>query len=172
MDVLGPPTVKQTDTIKKQREQDPDEFWHFQAAATRSWRAEPAARQAQPLFPRTCGARDRRFPSSTRWLVYHARKIARASNCSQIVRMLDKADEQHERDPAVPRSARRSLLFPGDAQIENWQYALGQRAGSSKLLASVNVYKVGHHGSLNATPKSLWKPVQEQVEGSEGPRSA
>ena len=25
-----------------------------------------------------------------------------------------------------------------------------------KLLKNVDVYKVGHHGSLNATPKSLW----------------
>jgi len=48
------------------------------------------------------------------------------------------------------------LLFPGDAQIENWQYALQSPANRS-LLASVNLYKVGHHGSRNATPKSLWK---------------
>jgi hypothetical protein len=25
-----------------------------------------------------------------------------------------------------------------------------------RLLADVNLYKVGHHGSRNATPKSLW----------------
>src|SRR5262249_11912939 len=48
------------------------------------------------------------------------------------------------------------LLFPGDAQIENWSYALS-RAEVRKLLAATNLYKVGHHGSLNATPKaSLW----------------
>ena len=48
------------------------------------------------------------------------------------------------------------LLFPGDAQIENWSFALNN-PDWTKLLADVNVYKVGHHGSLNATPKSLWK---------------
>ena len=25
------------------------------------------------------------------------------------------------------------------------------------MLSKVDLYKVGHHGSLNATPKSLWK---------------
>ena len=49
----------------------------------------------------------------------------------------------------------KKLLFPGDAQIENWQYALGQEK-FQKLLADVDVYKVGHHGSLNATPRSMW----------------
>jgi hypothetical protein len=50
----------------------------------------------------------------------------------------------------------RKLLFPGDAQLENWMYALEQR-GVKKKLAGVDVYKVGHHGSTNATPKTLWK---------------
>src|SRR3546814_10469532 len=47
------------------------------------------------------------------------------------------------------------LLFPGDAQYENWMYALAQE-GVTQRLCKVNVYKVGHHGSLNATPKDLW----------------
>src|SRR5206468_700282 len=50
----------------------------------------------------------------------------------------------------------RKLLFPGDAQIENWAYAL-QNKKWCELLKDVNLYKVGHHGSLNATPKSLWR---------------
>ena len=50
----------------------------------------------------------------------------------------------------------KKLLFPGDAQIENWSYAL-QQEKVQKLLEDVDLYKVGHHGSLNATPKSLWK---------------
>jgi len=49
----------------------------------------------------------------------------------------------------------KKLLFPGDAQIENWSYALSyQRV--RQILADVDLYKVGHHGSRNATPKSLW----------------
>jgi hypothetical protein len=48
------------------------------------------------------------------------------------------------------------LLFPGDAQIENWEYALSKPEYQS-LLKNVNLYKVGHHGSRNATPMDLWK---------------
>ena len=33
-----------------------------------------------------------------------------------------------------------------------------------KPLRSVNLYKVGHHGSLNATPKSLWKLFKNKSE--------
>lgn len=44
------------------------------------------------------------------------------------------------------------LLLPGDAQYGNWNFWLLQQ-GSSDLLAGVNFYKVGHHGSFNATPK-------------------
>jgi hypothetical protein len=47
------------------------------------------------------------------------------------------------------------MLLPGDAQIENWAYALSQPKWT-RLLKDVNLYKVGHHGSLNATPKPLW----------------
>ena len=53
------------------------------------------------------------------------------------------------------RIGNKSLLFPGDAQIENWEYALAQDK-YAKLLKDVTLYKVGHHGSLNATPKTLW----------------
>ena len=50
------------------------------------------------------------------------------------------------------------LLFPGDAQWENWSYALKQ-PGIKELLEGATLYKVGHHGSRNATPKSLWKLI-------------
>jgi hypothetical protein len=58
---------------------------------------------------------------------------------------------------------KKKLLFPGDAQKENWQYALGQKRYQT-LLTGVNLYKVGHHGSLNATPKSLWKLFKNKSE--------
>ena len=56
----------------------------------------------------------------------------------------------------------RKLLFVGDAQWGNWAYWLygktvrGKPPGISQrareILASVDFYKVGHHGSTNATP--------------------
>ena len=51
-----------------------------------------------------------------------------------------------------------SMLFPGDAQIENWRYTLDRLDDDAKLRAKLTVidlYKVGHHGSRNATPRSL-----------------
>jgi hypothetical protein len=58
-------------------------------------------------------------------------------------------------------AGKKKLLFPGDAQLENWQYALSKN-WVRKLLANVDVYKVGHHGSLNATPKSMWKAFDKR----------
>ena len=75
-----------------------------------------------------------------------------------IVRMLDKAMNNTSLI-LLFRVGGKSLLFPGDAQIENWAYALDQaekKPALKKKLESVDLYKVGHHGSLNATPKSLW----------------
>jgi hypothetical protein len=51
------------------------------------------------------------------------------------------------------------LLFGGDAQIENWEYALkfaDDHQANLDLLRNVDVYKVGHHGSRNATPRTLF----------------
>jgi len=59
---------------------------------------------------------------------------------------------------------RRTLLLGGDAQVENWSYALDSAygendrtkdAGLRRRLARVDLYKVGDHGSRNATPRRL-----------------
>jgi len=63
----------------------------------------------------------------------------------------------------------KKLLFPGDAQIENWSFAFEDAPDAPKtraLLAEVDVYKVGHHGSLNATPKKgLWEKFRKRNKG-------
>jgi beta-lactamase superfamily II metal-dependent hydrolase len=46
---------------------------------------------------------------------------------------------------------RAHLLFPGDAQWGTWQAVLGDPAWR-ELLRKTTFYKVGHHGSHNATP--------------------
>lgn len=46
-----------------------------------------------------------------------------------------------------------NLLFAGDAQYGNWKFWLDQ-ANSDEILHQVDFYKVAHHGSVNATPKS------------------
>ena len=161
VDVLGPPTVKQTATVKKQRARDPNEFWQLQARAMNA--ASGTNTGGELLFPKHVRSRGPKFPVDTRWLVYHARNI-RGDNLLQIVRMLDKA-MNNTSVILLLRVGKVSLLFPGDAQIENWQYALDNKT-NRQLLAGVDVYKVGHHGSLNATPKTLWEGFKKKSRDS------
>ena len=44
------------------------------------------------------------------------------------------------------------LLFPGDAQYGNWQWWL-KNMDADDILSSVSFFKVGHHGSHNASPR-------------------
>jgi len=155
--VLGPPTVDQTDKIKKQRSSNPDQFWQFQARAIGTDEAitgdEPA------LFPRHVEARGGRIPLRARWLRLHSRTM-RGAQLLQIVRMLDQ-QMNNTSVILVFQVGKKCLLFPGDAQIENWEYALGQDKYKA-LLAGVDLYKVGHHGSRNATPMDLWNGFKKR----------
>jgi hypothetical protein len=156
--VLGPPTIKQTRTILKQRSKDPDQFWHLNAGF---WQRQALTSQrfnseTRPLFPRDI--RDR-VPWDARWYRYYATK-ERADSMFSIVRTLDAA-MNNTSVILLFRIGKTLLLFPGDAQYENWMYALSQ-PGVLDLLKNVNVYKVGHHGSLNATPKTLWNAFKNR----------
>jgi hypothetical protein len=159
VEVLGPPTLKQTDAIKKKRSRDPDEFWHFQVGATAL--AARGDNKGTALFPRYVESRSSSHRINARWLVHHARTV-RGEQLLEIVRSLDQ-EMNNTSVILLFQVGKKKLLFPGDAQIENWQYALGQKRYQS-LLASVNLYKVGHHGSLNATPKTLWKLFKNKSE--------
>jgi hypothetical protein len=155
--VLGPPTVDQTDSIKKQRSSDPDEFWQFQARAIGSDRAVSEGQRV--LFPRYVHKQDRGFPIGARWLIYHTRML-RGEQLLQIVRMLDQ-QMNNTSVILIFQVGDKCLLFPGDAQIENWQFALDQKKFEN-LLKNVDLYKVGHHGSRNATPRTLWKQFENR----------
>jgi len=159
IDVMGPPTVKQTASIKKQRSKDPDEFWHLAARFANMASDETDATPPALFNKRYIRSNGSTFPVDSRWLIYRAR-TQRGDQLLQIVRMLDKA-MNNTSVILLFRVGKKSILFPGDAQIENWQFALAQ-AKYKKLLASVDLYKVGHHGSLNATPKSLWKMFKKR----------
>jgi beta-lactamase superfamily II metal-dependent hydrolase len=52
----------------------------------------------------------------------------------------------------------RRLIFPGDAQEGAWQHVL-QNPAKAELLRDAVFYKVGHHGSHNATPKAFVEEV-------------
>lgn len=150
--VLGPPTLKQTDTISKQRARDPDEFWQLQMRRL----ADEAsiAVNATPLFPGAVIAKGGKLPLNARWIAYRL-KEASSDQALGLVRALDK-QMNNTSLILLFETKTKKLLFPGDAQIENWQYALSIPK-FTELLADIDVYKVGHHGSLNATPKSMWK---------------
>jgi beta-lactamase superfamily II metal-dependent hydrolase len=47
------------------------------------------------------------------------------------------------------------LLFVGDAEEESWQTWENTSTNLDKLLANTVVYKVGHHGSINATDQEV-----------------
>lgn len=155
--VLGPPTLQQSDKIRKQTATQKDEFWMLRAAY---WRRQAltagsaASTEAEPpLRHRAAGA----IPPSARWFRYQMR-VDRAESLLSIVRSLD--DAMNNTSVILLLEVKgQALLFPGDAQWENWQFALSDPA-TVKRLTKVNVYKVGHHGSRNATPKSLWNGFQ------------
>ncbi|MFI6829952.1 MBL fold metallo-hydrolase [Kribbella sp. NPDC050241] len=50
------------------------------------------------------------------------------------------------------------FLFPGDAQYGAWQHVLNDPRKKA-LLADAAFYKIGHHGSHNATPKAFVEEV-------------
>lgn len=162
IDVLGPPTIKEYKEVLKQRDTDPEEFWHLQAAAARL-----AARPGRGvLFPRV--PRGDEIPQSARWFVRRLRGI-HAQQLLELVRIVD-SYMNNTSLILLFTVGRKRLLFSGDAQIENWEYALKvakEKKRNVTDLAGVTVYKVGHHGSLNATPKTLWNGFQKKNKGLE-----
>ncbi|HET8539139.1 MAG TPA: hypothetical protein VFL83_04640 [Anaeromyxobacter sp.] len=171
--VLGPPTVVQSSAVKSQRKTDPDEFWHLRnrlhaywreqarmlvganvAAAVRKPRA--GARAGRGPFPSAPVFDPRAVPPELRWFRNRA-LVARGEQLLELVRAMD--DVLNNTSLILLfRIGPLKLLFPGDAQIENWSYALTGRDAkrNRELLGGVDLYKVGHHGSLNATPRTLW----------------
>ncbi len=153
VDVLGPPTLKQSKAIEKQVSTDPDEFWHLAATTARN----VTTGNATPIFPKAKQAAQ--VPQEARWLIPQIDRM-NAEELLSVVRILDEAMNNTSLI-LLFEVAGKLLLFPGDAQIENWRYALQDApnaAATCERLAAVHVYKVGHHGSLNATPrKLLWE---------------
>ena len=147
--VLGPPTVEQVPALTRQRASDP-EYWLAQHA-----RLDGSAPSVLAVKARR---RPRVEPGPVAWIVERlerqqlasllriVRTVDDALNNTSVVLLLDVGDKR--------------LLFPGDAQIENWSWALRgapESASLRRLLSRVDLYKVGHHGSRNATPRSLFR---------------
>ena len=157
VDVLGPPTVQQAAGIRRAARTDPDEFWHLAASTARARRGGGGGR----LFPDAPVARQ--VPQEARWLIPQIDRM-HAEELLSLVRILDDALNNTSLILLFDVAGTR-LLFPGDAQVESWRYALRDAPEADEIrarLATAVLYKVGHHGSLNATPrKLLWDAFQE-----------
>ena len=155
IDILGPPTLRQSDSIRTQTSVNKDEFWML--AAKRMGDAAGLGK-TKSLFPNAKSRPGNRMLVEYRWLQRRL-DAAHAELTLNLVRALD--DQMNNTSVImVMRFAGKTLLFPGDAQWENWQYAL--QSPLAALLDDVDLYKVGHHGSRNATPKSMWKQLAKK----------
>jgi hypothetical protein len=158
--ILGPPTIKQKADVLNQNPVNKKEYWHFaqfwamRAAAAGVSGGEPV------LFPNARSYRTLpQMPIADRWFVRRQRAI-RAQQLLGLVRSMDDA-LNNTSVILLFEAGGRKLLFPGDAQWENWELALHEKAD---LLKDVDLYKVGHHGSLNATPRTLWNGFAKRSE--------
>ncbi|HET9165383.1 MAG TPA: hypothetical protein VFP11_05260 [Candidatus Angelobacter sp.] len=148
--VLGPPTLEQQNLKKYAK--NSDEYW----LASKYWGLQERAvalAGGSDLFPREKRYEKKSRPFHTRWFSQHADAALKSSTLA-IVTVLDSFLNNTSLILLFEVKGKK-LLFPGDAQWENWSWALSQK-GVQDLLKDVDVYKVGHHGSRNATPKTLW----------------
>jgi hypothetical protein len=158
--VLGPPTIDQWPAVGGQREDDP-QYWLRRKGLLAQMLVSVDAPAGLVRAAGDSGGRQEIDPGPLRWIVDRMRD-QQAHSLLRIVTSLEDALNNTSLIFQIQSGTRR-LLFPGDAQIENWSYALTSpkaealRAG----LAAVDLYKVGHHGSRNASPRSLvagWQP--------------
>ncbi|MEO5814873.1 MAG: hypothetical protein ABIT20_06290 [Gemmatimonadaceae bacterium] len=148
--VLGPPTLEQLGAVRNHRSDETNTFWSFRANLAKHL---TGARGFEPLFPNAPQLGAENAPPWARWLIPKLQR-ARADELKGLVRTMDK-ELNNTSVILLFEIGEIALLFPGDAQIESWAYAL-RKESVRKRLAKVALYKVGHHGSLSATPKSLW----------------
>ena len=149
--VLGPPNLAQFDEVRRQRSVDHEEFWMLRAVNEQPSTPGGGGRLFQDLELEESDA-------STIWLRQRLQRVG-LKQTLQIVRRMDRA-LNNTSVILLFEVGRHKLLFPGDAQIENWEWALKmapEKDRNLELLADVNVYKCGHHGSRNATPRTLWE---------------
>ncbi len=154
--VLGPPTLEEAPDIGSYAKKSPEYWLRRRQIALRGSGPGRARSGDAALFPRARRRPTGRSPAHATWFIARMRR-AYADELLGIVTELD--DVMNNTSVILLfEVAGRKLLFPGDAQLENWSFAL---RNYRKLLDGVTVYKVGHHGSLNATPKTLWRILTE-----------
>ncbi len=155
-DVIGPPTLKQHPKLRSYAGTS-DEYW---IAASKEVLATLDSVSTDRQSRRT-GAK---IPITALPIVERLRD-SNAESLFNIVRRMDNFLNNTSVILLIKAGTKR-LLFGGDAQVENWGFALGQPALVTEL-KKVDLYKVGHHGSRNATPRSLMELWPETPDSAE-----
>lgn len=172
MQILGPAGPDHWDALKKEGRQD--ELW-ARLAGFADENADDNGKMiafdqkygpygVPPIFPQA--AMERRShgnKDNVRWLVEKLDRL-RGSQLLGFVRELD----SHINNTSVVlllKFGNFTMLFPGDAEVGAWHWINQKGTGPTSsfglpletILEDVDLYKVGHHGSNNATPiLSMW----------------
>ncbi len=169
--ILGPPLLEDYPKIATATNTS-DEFWSLMAMNKFFWGVLAAtnnvgvdgAHAREPIFSKDKIIANANRPANLRWFIRRLRSI-RAEQLLGLVRFVDRA-LNNTSVILLFEAGDQKLLFPGDAQIENWQFLLdaaNKDPALKKLLEDTTLYKVGHHGSRNATPKSLWNDFKNRT---------
>lgn len=160
VEVLGPPTVEQHPDVVNARARDPEYWMLYQGFVTTglpSATLDTDNDTDDDAFAAGMATLEHDIPAGpARWLANKLRS-QQVHSLKRIVRTLDDALNNTSLILAFTVGDKR-LLFPGDGQIENWRFTLDRLPKDkalTKRLRAVDLYKVGHHGSRNATPRSL-----------------
>jgi len=145
--VLGPPLIRDYPPIKCERYDDAHEFWLVQDQLPSPDSLQGNA-ELRPDAEVVLAGADGLGPAH--WLVD---RLSGQQN-EQLLDLVEQVDHALNNTSLILliTAGERRLLFPGDAQIEDWQNALDK---APEDLTNLDLYKVGHHGSRNATPRTL-----------------
>ncbi|MFF1819611.1 hypothetical protein ACFVWG_20085 [Kribbella sp. NPDC058245] len=160
--VLGPPSLRDVPNLTRYAKES-EEYWLGLAGdGDLADMVQPAGTatltRARRVLAEPGGA------GAAEWLLRNLNE-RRISQGLEIVEALDDVLNNTSVILLVTIGSRR-LLLPGDAQAENWSLTLDQIVGRdgrqpdrrlATALSKIDLYKVGHHGSRNATPKRLTK---------------
>lgn len=125
-------------------------------------RDQPGSEQPPALFPESVLLTDADFRLTCPHLGYDANTLdaVNRANEDDLVGVLGALEKAVNGTSLMLmfRIGRTHLLFPGDAQWGTWREALNN-AKHRALLAKTDFYKIGHHGSHNATPPEFVEQV-------------
>jgi hypothetical protein len=155
--VLGPPTLKQVKGLTSYASSS-GQYW-IKAAGL-----QPLNALAGPRRPDAVAAALDRLAEpdglgAARWLVSRLEN----QEAAQLLSIVQTLDDSLNNTSIVLllKVGTKRLLLAGDAQLENWSHTLTliKKPTHAELrddLANIDLYKVGHHGSKNATPMDLY----------------